>query len=207
MTHEEVDRGILQSANPNAHCLCFSREIRNINLQHKKAWRFIDIDEDGNIEESAQRTLTDLKEQSVPSALSKNNIHHFEIDWSDNEGINTTDHADYLNRFCHIFENEIKRLVDQSMDKAETGHLDDDLFAEVLGHAHQSFQRCSKFHGREDILSRVRAYIHGDSNQPFVVHGNSGLGKTSIMAVSAKLVRIFIFYLAFMHASRIFFSK
>ena len=48
--------------------------------------------------------------------------------------------------------------------------------------------RCSVFRGREDVLESVRKYlVHGKSNQPLVIYGESGCGKTSVLSKVASL--------------------
>lgn len=44
VTEREVINGILQANNPNEHCLCYVRQIQNINInQTSTASKFIDI--------------------------------------------------------------------------------------------------------------------------------------------------------------------
>lgn len=44
VTEREVINGILQANNPNEHCLCYVRQIKNINInQTSTASKFIDI--------------------------------------------------------------------------------------------------------------------------------------------------------------------
>ena len=49
-------------------------------------------------------------------------------------------------------------------------------------------ERCLLFHGREDILHEIAGYLQSDKQQPLVLYGQSGCGKTSIMAQTAKMV-------------------
>lgn len=35
-------------------------------------------------------------------------------------------------------------------------------------------------------LQKIKAYVLGDNKEPLVIHGESGCGKTSIMALAAK---------------------
>ena len=62
------------------------------------------------------------------------------------------------------------------------------LYEEVLEHAHQAMGKCERFHGRTDVLDDIHNYIFSTNNQPFVIHGDSGCGKTSIMAKAALMV-------------------
>lgn len=47
------------------------------------------------------------------------------------------------------------------------------------------------FHGREDVIQRINSYLEAESesNVPLVVHGQSGCGKTSVIAKAASLAK------------------
>ena len=61
----------------------------------------------------------------------------------------------------------------------------------VCQHLKMAKDRCSIFHGREDLLEKVQTILSRDTNrQPIVVHGHSGCGKTSLMAMTAQKVRV-----------------
>ena len=68
------------------------------------------------------------------------------------------------------------------------------LFTETLEHAHQCVTKVERFHGRESILSKIHAYLLSDSRQPLVIHGESGCGKTSVLAKAAMQVSTELFY-------------
>ena len=53
--------------------------------------------------------------------------------------------------------------------------------------------RCSVFRGREEVLESVRKYlVHGKSNQPLVIYGESGCGKTSVLSKVASLAHTWL---------------
>lgn len=52
-------------------------------------------------------------------------------------------------------------------------------------------ERCEMFCGREDILREITYYLQQKSDEPLVLYGQSGCGKTSLMAQSAKMVMKF----------------
>ena len=49
VTEEEVVEGLIKDPDPDSHCLCFIRNLRDINLKHPRAWRFIDQEDDGEV--------------------------------------------------------------------------------------------------------------------------------------------------------------
>ena len=54
VTEEEVLKGLLIDPDPDDHCLCFIRELTDINLNHSKAWRFIDQSDNGEVRDHLQ---------------------------------------------------------------------------------------------------------------------------------------------------------
>ena len=111
--------------------------------------------------------------------------------------MNDEDHHQYLDDFCSTFEQAVVRLIDQAgEEKVEFNYqgssaemkLITDVYIETLEHAHQCQTKVARFYGREDILNCIENYISSDSRQPYVVHGESGCGKTSVLAKAAMLV-------------------
>ena len=49
--------------------------------------------------------------------LDADNIIPYSIDWSDNEGINKTDHRLYLKDFANMFYTRIIDLIDRAISK------------------------------------------------------------------------------------------
>ena len=156
-------------------------------MKHPKAWRFIDQNNDGSLDEEAQDFLEVLKNKYIPERLDKENIFHFKIKWSDNEGVNEEDHQDYLKEFCNTFEREILRQVEHAV-KTSTNVSGDPLYEEILEHAHQGLAKCERFHGRTDILDKIQTYITSYNTKPLTIYGESGCGKTSLMAKAALMV-------------------
>lgn len=66
----------------------------------------------------------------------------------------------------------------------------DSVTKEVVTHLQQCVNKCDKVVPRSDILNQIKDYVCGSSSSPFVVYGQSGCGKTSIMALSALKVSV-----------------
>lgn len=73
MTEEEIFHGLKKDTMRNEHCLCFIRDIRNINLKHPKSWRFIEQNDDGSVNEEPMERLSHLC-QSLEDILPHENI-------------------------------------------------------------------------------------------------------------------------------------
>ena len=161
----------------------FIRNIENINLNHKKAWRFIDMENDV-VDEDAQVLLETLKDTTLPECLPEENIFRFSTNWSDLDGINETDNESYLKEFCETFENAVWQLMERNIKKSQMSK-ENSLYAEVLEHSNQCVQKVERFYGRQEVLENIKMYIMSTSIQPLVIYGESGAGKTSILAKTA----------------------
>lgn len=190
MTEEEVRNGLLDLKSPKDQCLCFIRTISNIDLQHHKVWRFIDMN-GKTLNTTAQAQLDTLKNDRIPQKLNSANVYRYQIDWSD-DGVNESAHAEYLAKFCQDFEAAVITLVDRAAFKLNASA--DGTFSESLEHAHTCISKCAQFLGREDILNEIQNHVAGSSREPFVIHGRSGCGKTSVMAKAASMVGVQSYY-------------
>ena len=179
--------GLVEDEQCRDRCLVFRRTIQNINLKHSKAWRFIDQNPDGSTDTEAQGLLHDLKDDRVSKYLPGENIFDFTTDWSDNEGINEQENQEYLKEFCKTFEEAVLGLIERGVKKQ---HLQKPVYLEILEHSHQCVEKVHRFHGRAEELKKVQEYITSSSDQPLVIHGDSGCGKTSLMAKVATEVNI-----------------
>lgn len=69
---------------------------------------------------------------------------------------------------------------------------DDALVKEVSAHLQMCVSKCVKIVPRSDILDHISEYVGGDSAYPYIVYGQSGCGKTSIMALTALRVGVYL---------------
>ena len=76
VTGEEIYHGLEKDTNPGAHCLCFIRNLKNINHEHPKAWRFLDQLPDGKLDTEAEERRNQLRE-TVNRVLPQKNIHWY----------------------------------------------------------------------------------------------------------------------------------
>jgi hypothetical protein len=52
--------------------------------------------------------------------------------------------------------------------------MDSQLLQEVLEHANFCNETAEKFHGRNDLLTKIKEYLLGNLNVPFLIYGDSG---------------------------------
>ncbi|XP_045162803.2 NACHT and WD repeat domain-containing protein 2-like [Mercenaria mercenaria] len=192
VTEAEIFNGILKLPDSAAdHCLCFVRIIEDItsHLDHDKAWRFIDVltSDSRSLDSEAQTILSRLRDEKIVEKLHDTNISRNTVKWSEKDGINREDHDSYLRTFKDSFFNSMVDKIDKAVKK-QRSLIMDELYIEVLQHLNMANERCSMFHGREDILIDIKCYLNQQMEDPIILYGQSGCGKTSIMAQTAKMV-------------------
>ena len=174
-------------------CLCFVRHIDNLdqNLHHHRAVKFADILTTGNggqkteVDKNAQDLLRNLRDEVIPRTLNKENIVKLSTPWSDKGGINSTDNAEYLSKLSAIFYDKMVMLIDKNL--ADKKIEDDAQIKEIKENLKIRDEWSRIFFGREDVLKAVEKYLKDIKNRsPFVVYGESGCGKTAVIAKCAK---------------------
>ena len=171
----------------NRRCLFFQRLIGNINFSHEKVGRFVDITRKGQVDAHAKNNLQQITDHRIPSKLHSSNIHKFSVWWSDEGGINETAHAQYLQDLATSVGKSLRKQIDDAMRGIKK--MDQtELYHEALNHAHMCVTKTSRLFSRDRALQKVRQYLLDDVRQPLTVHGNSGVGKSTLLAKTASLV-------------------
>lgn len=120
VTEQEVVRGILIPKDRLEHTLGFFRHIENINISLlRHSMKFIDIVAK-QVDEEAQAMLSDLRDVRVPAALPESSIVRYTVPWSDEDGLNKTVHAEYLQDFIDTFYRRIVDMIDQGVAKQKS---------------------------------------------------------------------------------------
>ncbi|CAC5359591.1 NACHT domain- and WD repeat-containing protein 1 [Mytilus coruscus] len=168
-------------------CIWLKRNITDIEQQKpsKELSRFTECN--GPIEKvkTFKTLLEDLK-GDLSRKLPSENILSYNITWQE-KGLNPgfKEHSDYLDKITDDAEKKLKQLTDD-MIRADKKNKQDNLRLEVKQHLLFCQSKCADFKGKEDTLKAVHNYIKSDKRHPLVIHGESGSGKTSLMAMIAK---------------------
>ena len=191
VTEKEIYNGILNAKNVANNALFFVREIEDIDEHYGEnpalSARFIDLDKHKQLDHDAQRLLDELKSTKIREKLPDENIFRFRVKWDRKKGVTYATHPEYIREFGETFYKQVKRLIDlnkkqrsfyESMERADAS-----LLQEILDHANFCNETVEKFHGRADLLNSLKAYLLNQSNKaPLLIYGNSGCGKTAILA-------------------------
>ncbi|CAH1801102.1 unnamed protein product [Owenia fusiformis] len=189
VTEEEVKRGLLNvCATSENKCIVITREIDNVDFTDEKAYRYVDMNDNKDaLDEETVELLGELRDETIPKHIADSEIQKYKLQWEKN-GINpmVPAHAKYLEDFCKFFTSRVRDMIVKALEKRDKA-ASNWLFSEVLHHLNMCARRSRSFNCRHQGQKRVDEYLNDDTNRaPFVIHGVSGIGKTSFIA---KLTR------------------
>jgi NACHT domain- and WD repeat-containing protein len=200
-TEQEIAAGALKVPNAGEHVFCFFRKIKGLP-EDESARDFIDLDPNGNLDSEASAKLKRLKgdqsegaqEAGLLETSLPRNIHRYETSWTGTAA--STDHIgslpedleacralildsdapgtlciDVWKRLASVIEGEIEGL--EKIELLEKESADHRAFAE---------DRARLFVGRSSMLDTIANYLAGSDRHPLAVWGESGSGKSALMA-------------------------
>ncbi|XP_033746900.1 NACHT and WD repeat domain-containing protein 2-like [Pecten maximus] len=142
-----------------------------------------------NVDNTSVQELDDLK-STLKFLLPTSNIDESETEWTGN-GLKNPKREEYLKALARKMFNSVKTLVDRAVEKRNP-LVEDELYNEVLQHHNIATKLCPNFHGRSDILAAVKEYLLSETDQPLVICGGAGSGKSSVMAKIALDINVAI---------------
>lgn len=191
VTEYEIEKGMLEVEDACQNCLCFVRDITNleINCTHPEARKYLDIVDGSDIVDvEAQNLLAVLQNEKISKVLKdERNLEYFQTAWTDTERHAPSADPVYLSEFCNIFRDKMQWMINRAAQRLRSISCHQRL-VEILQHLTMCRSRSEAFKGREDTLKRIRLYMCSSSRTPVVLYGESGSGKTSVVAKVASLV-------------------
>lgn len=197
VTEDEIRRGIITATEPGKHCFWFKRVITDLlqNAHDPNAGKFVDKPygaDNSAIDESAQRLLESLREKDLSAALQTKNVIQYDVNWT-NEGISpevSSEHAQYLEKLCADVYNVLTGMIQEAINEKEGDVREDSLNDEILQHALFCQKKGLACQGRDDFLQSVKSsLLERNDKRTVILHGESGCGKTSVLAKMAVEVR------------------
>ena len=91
--------------------------------------------------------------------------------------------ASRLARLCADVRRQLRRVIKAETDKFTSR---DALDLEIEAHDRFAEDRCRIFIGRESVLNAIADYLGGPERRPLVLHGESGSGKSAVMAKASQ---------------------
>ena len=144
-----------------------------------------------SVDDAAQKFLNVLREKDIPQALPSTNIVSYDVKWSDN-GVDpsvSTEHSRYIEKLCKDFYGTLTQMIESGIQEKETSGVRDAFAEEIFQHASFCQKKCKSFHGRKEFLEASKNTLVNHKKHSVVLHGESGCGKTSIMAKIATEVK------------------
>ncbi|MEZ5962480.1 MAG: AAA family ATPase [Planctomycetota bacterium] len=182
-TEHEINSGALAVADAVPHAMAFYRRMTTGDGRPLRATDlrgFVDVDDDGRLDESAQRRLRLLKAR-LRRRLGRDNVRHYDARCEDGKLV------DDLSGFATAVEAQLARVVQAQID-ASRKRADGD-------HARFADDRASRilrrvFVGRERELQTIADYLASSKQSgALAVLGPQGIGKSALMAVAAQHAR------------------
>jgi hypothetical protein len=170
-TEQEIVYGALKVPDANEHIFCFFRTIRDLP-QDESAKDFVDLNEKGNPDTESRNLLNSLKDRLW--SLLPENVYDYKAEWKGKEI--TTDH---IKKLCDDVYNSLSKIILEEVTKIQKV---DPLEKEIEDHTVFGEDRGKFFIGRIGFLKTIADYIKGTNCHPLVVYGESGSGKTALMA-------------------------
>eukprot|EP00049_Salpingoeca_infusionum_P027758 m.34089 g.34089 ORF g.34089 m.34089 type:complete len:1644 (+) comp9734_c0_seq1:164-5095(+) len=190
VTAEEINNGLfhVNSDERSDTVHVFVREFDTVVKDDARSKLFFDM-QGTDLDSDAQQRLEDLRAASVPAALGESSITRYTVPYEPEQGMSLDNpkHQEYLRTFSDDF---CSRVAASILDvAARTAYEPDALVDEVAAHALLQTQRSDAFistKGTDAIVSAVQAHADavrsGSCKAAFVLCGESGTGKTSLMA-------------------------
>lgn len=186
VTEDEIRRGIINAIDQEKRCFWFKRVITNIsdNMSDSNAGKFVDKTwgDPSSVDEPAQQLLNKLREKDLPEVLPSNSILQYDVTWHENgiDPSSSQEHAQYIEKLCTDFYDTLTDRINRGIDEDQSIHKEDPLTEEIFQHGSFCKKKCELFHGRDEFLTTVKERVMKD--QVAVLFGESGCGKTSLMA-------------------------
>ncbi|KAG1670315.1 NACHT and WD repeat domain-containing protein 2 [Nymphon striatum] len=161
VTEREVINGILNVANTRNHCLAYVRTVTDMDFSNLRVTsKFVDIANQAH-DEDAKRLLSSLRDDRLPSKVESSNLKRYDIEWAENEGVESEKHEKYLRSFTQHFYKHITKLIDRAMRKEDCSS-NVLIITEILQHLHYCNNSCeviSRKNGRVEFSKRILEFF------------------------------------------------
>ena len=172
VTHHEIKKGILEAANAHEHVTIYERTI--VDLDHNPD-KHLYTDSNSLNNKSVNDPITKLKSEL------KNSQKYFSFKEYEVEFNNLEEKKIYMENLVNQIIDDQKKLIINQIDNS----LELNLKLKSSEQNHNfAIDRCKVFTGRETELMRISGYLTDPGNDPLILVGGGGTGKSAILAKS-----------------------
>ena len=175
----------LSDSERNAKCIVYIREITNINehLNAKNAKYFVDLSKHScTWDPEKKENVASLKAQ-VEAAVKKINVLKSTIELN-GCALEESKSEEYVKSIARHFHSTVISLIDEQINKIDS-LWKDSLCKEIMANWEWVKSFSVSFSGREEILNAMKSYLLSETDQPLVIYGETGSGKTTAIAKAA----------------------
>lgn len=179
LTEMEIHTGVFDNPDSRNQASFIRRDLDRFTSDFHKDRKILDL-VDSKIDEYARDKLSELREHKIPNKASSEIIKDVKYGEATPNKI-----SEHIKDIC---EHVCKTLADGILENYEKRlHVEDDrVFQEALQHRNHANEKASLFVGRENEIQTMMEYLRSSDTRPLVVHGQSGCGKTALMAVASR---------------------
>jgi NACHT domain- and WD repeat-containing protein len=185
ITEQEILAGVFNLPAASGQACCFFRSIAPFDSLHQSlasnpiAQQYVDTDAAGAFDAHAHHRLAQLKTRLQDRLPGQ--VYQYEAQWTGN-GLS----PDYLDQFRKDVYAHLKRVIDAELaQEPSVAQTDRDIAA----HWAFAVDRRRHFTGRASVLDAIDRYLTGTAHIPLVIHGDSGAGKSALMAQALTQVQ------------------
>ncbi|WP_321421387.1 DUF4062 domain-containing protein [uncultured Methanobacterium sp.] len=178
-TEQEIIKGVLNLPEDGSlsekHVFSFMRTIKGKKGipfdDHSKD--FFDFTAAGTIDASAEEKLFALKDK-IDDKLPSSNIFDYETKW-ERKGVNNL----HIKNLCKDVYYSLEKVIMEQVNEFKEVST---LKWEINTHINHGKKMTEIFVGQKEILQRISDYIEIQNTQPLVIYGESGFGKSTVIA-------------------------
>ena len=181
-------KGVFDISGEQRHskCIVYIRDIKNIDqhLDAKNAKTFVDITKHTRVWDTLKKEKMTRLKSNIEDSLANANVHTSTIHLN-GCALEESKSEEYIKNIARHFYSTVTSLVDAEVRKIES-ICKDKLCKQVICNWNYVKQYSTDFAGREEVLSSIKVYLLSETDQPLIIYGGTGSGKSTTLAKAAS---------------------
>ena len=162
------------------------REIKNIDqhLDAKNSKTFVDLTKQTRGWDSMKKEKMTKLKSNIEDSLASANVHASTIHLNGCT-LDESKSEEYIKNIARHFYSTVTSLVDDEVRNMDS-ICDDKLCKQVICNWNHVKQYSTDFAGREEVLNSIKVYLLSETDQPLIIYGGTGSGKSTTLAKAAS---------------------